>query len=154
MPMIARKVVVLPAPLRPRSVTSSPSPTEKFIPCRMCDSPYQACRSATRSSSLCKIAVSGMAGPHIGLDDLGVLRNLRVGALCQDLSAGQDGDGVREIGDDREIMLDHQYRAIRRHRPDQRRDARNILLAKPGHRLVAAQHLGVEGGPPFDLQPG
>src|SRR6266404_5612786 len=112
MPMMARKVVVLPAPLRPRSVTSSPSPTLKFIPCRICDSPYQAWRSSTRSNSLRRTAASGMAGPHIGVDDLGVPRNLRVGALRQDLSTGQNGDGVRQVGDDREIVLDHQDRAI------------------------------------------
>src|SRR6266702_2882545 len=144
MPIMARKVVVLPAPLRPSSVTSSPSPTENSIPCRMCDSPYQACRSATRSNALSRTAVSGMSGPHIGLDDFGVFRDLRVGALRQDLSAGKHGDGVRQIGDDGEIVLDHQHRAIRRDGLDQRRNARDVLLAEPGHRLVEQQHLGIE----------
>jgi hypothetical protein len=39
MPMIERKVVVLPAPLRPISVTTSPSPTAIEMPCRMWASP-------------------------------------------------------------------------------------------------------------------
>src|SRR5690348_15247856 len=109
--MMARSVVVLPAPLRPSSVTTSPSPTAKVIPCRMCDSPYQACRSSTRSSSFCSTAASGMAGPHIGLAHLGVGRDGGVVALGQDAAAGQDGDGVRQVGDDREVVLDHQYGA-------------------------------------------
>ena len=47
MPMIDFSVVVLPAPLRPSSVTTSPWCTSNDTPCRMCDSPYQACRSLT-----------------------------------------------------------------------------------------------------------
>jgi hypothetical protein len=39
MPMIDFKVVVLPAPLRPSKVTTSPSRTLSATPCRMCDSP-------------------------------------------------------------------------------------------------------------------
>src|ERR1700722_14816601 len=105
-PMIARKVVVLPAPLRPSSVTSSPSPTLKFMPCRICDSPYQAWRSRICRSSLPVTAASGMAGPHVSFDDLGVLRDLGIGALGQDLPAGQHGDVIREIGDHREVVLD------------------------------------------------
>src|SRR5438874_885265 len=50
MPMIARRVVVLPAPLRPSRVATSPSSTAKSMPCRTCDSPYQACNPSTSSS--------------------------------------------------------------------------------------------------------
>ena len=49
-PMIDLSVVVLPAPLRPSSVTTSPARTSNVTPCRMCDSPYQACRPSTASS--------------------------------------------------------------------------------------------------------
>ena len=52
MPMIDFSVVVLPTPLRPSSVTTSPGRTSKVTPCRMCDSPYQACRSFTASISM------------------------------------------------------------------------------------------------------
>src|ERR1700738_4814971 len=140
MPMIALSVVVLPAPLRPSSVTTSPSPTAKSMPCRMCDSPYQPCRSRTRSSSLpttpaSRTAASAMAGPHIGLDDFRVLRDLGVAALRQGLAAGQDGDGVREIRDDRKVVLDHQHGTVRRDLADERRDPRDVLVAEPGHRL-------------------
>ena len=50
MPMTDLSVVVLPAPLRPSSVTTSPARTSKSTPCRMWDSPYQACRSRTQRS--------------------------------------------------------------------------------------------------------
>ena len=39
MPMMESRVVVLPAPLRPISVTTSPSPTVSDTPCRMWASP-------------------------------------------------------------------------------------------------------------------
>src|SRR4051812_2726817 len=101
-PMMARSVVVLPAPLRPSSVTTSPSPTVKLIPCRMCDSPYQACRSATLSSVLCSTAPTGMAGSHIGLDDFRIVRDRGIVALGENATARQHRDGVGEVGDDRE----------------------------------------------------
>ena len=66
MPMMARSVVVLPTPLRPRSVTVSPRPTARSTPCRTWLSPYQAFRPATSSSG------SGIGGPHVGLAHLRV----------------------------------------------------------------------------------
>src|SRR5436190_11637258 len=89
MPMIDFSVVVLPAPLRPRSVTTSPSRTSKSMPCRMWDSPYQALRPRT-SSRL------GMTGSEIGLDHAGVLGHGVVVALGQDLASLQHSDAVRE----------------------------------------------------------
>src|SRR5436190_6965553 len=106
MPMIARRVVVLPAPLRPSRVTTSPSSTVKSMPCRTCDSPYQACSPAISSSGGAP-ALSRMTGPHIGLDDLGIVGNRQIVALGKDAAAGQHGNGLREVGDDRQIVLDH-----------------------------------------------
>ena len=63
MPMMALSVVVLPTPLRPSRVTTSPGCTSKVTPCRMCDSPYQASRSFTDS----RARASDMTGPEIGL---------------------------------------------------------------------------------------
>src|ERR1700722_12708032 len=100
MPITARSVVVLPAPLRPSNVTSSPSPTANSMPCSTCDSPYQALRPATGSSS--GIGRRGFgAGAHIGLDDPGVGRDGFVVALGEDAAAGQHSDRVAQIGDDR-----------------------------------------------------
>src|SRR6185437_4748255 len=125
MPMIDLRIVVLPAPLRPRRVTSSPSATSNPTPCRICDSPYQAWRSPTLSS-----AASGMAGAHIGLDHLRIRRHRGVIALGEDRAAGQHGDDLGQIGDDRQIVLDHQHGAVARGIADERRDAADILLAE------------------------
>src|SRR3954469_22005694 len=99
MPMIARNVVVLPAPLRPSSVTSSPSPMLNSTPCNMCDSPYQACRPRARSNSSgapIGEGASGISGarPHIGFDDLLIAGDRFVIALGQDAAAGQNRDRV------------------------------------------------------------
>src|SRR5688500_8305874 len=87
-PMMARMVEVLPAPLRPSSVTTSPSLTSKFMPCRTWDSPYQPCRSLTESNG------SGMSGPHIGVDDVRVFRHGLVRPFREDFAARQHGDDV------------------------------------------------------------
>src|SRR5438093_11039836 len=92
MPMTDFSVVVLPAPLRPSSVTSSPRPISKLTPCRMCDSPYQACRPSTFNSG------SGMARPDVSFDDQRVLRHRGIRPLGQHLAARQHGDGVGKIG--------------------------------------------------------
>src|SRR5438876_11437950 len=104
-PMIDFSVVVLPAPLRPSNVTTSPSVTSNSMPCRMCDSPYQALSPFT-SNSL------GMAGPEIGLDHARVLGHGVVVAFGEDLAALEHGDAIRQRRDHREVVLHHQYRAI------------------------------------------
>src|SRR4051794_23412073 len=129
MPMIARRVVVLPAPLRPSRVATSPSSTVKSMPCRTCDSPYQACNPSTSSSGGAP-AMSRMARPHIGLDDLGIAGDRPVVALGENAPAGQDGDCLRQIGDDRQIVLDHQHGAVARRVADQARDAADIFMAE------------------------
>src|SRR6266850_2448467 len=83
MPMIDLSVVVLPAPLRPSSVTISPWRTSKSTPWRMCDSPYHASSPRTASSG------SGMARAHVGLDHIRVPRHAPVVALGEDLPPRQ-----------------------------------------------------------------
>src|SRR5512134_4128347 len=92
MPMIDFMVVVLPAPLRPSRVTTSPGSTSRSTPCRMCDSPYQAWRSRTRNSGS-GIGSGGMGGrPHVGFDHRRIVGHHLVVALGQDLAAGEHGD--------------------------------------------------------------
>src|SRR4029079_4761824 len=100
-PMIDFSVVVLPAPFRPSSVTTSPGCTSNETPCRMCDSPYQACRSLTASSGA---RTSSMARPHIGFLDFGVVGDRGVVALGQHPAARQHGDAIAEIFDHIEIV--------------------------------------------------
>src|SRR5215469_6345425 len=108
MPMIDLRVVVLPAPLRPSRVATSPAATVKSMPCSTCDSPYQA--SSPRTSSNVPAALS-MTGPEIGFAHVGIVRDLAVGPFGQDAATRQHGDDVREIGDHRKIVLDHEDRA-------------------------------------------
>src|SRR5580698_3927602 len=97
-PMMDFIVVVLPAPLRPRSVTTSPSRTSKSTPCRMWLSPYQA------FSPL----ISSIGGSQIGGDYFGILRHRFIRAFRQHLAAGQHGDGIAKTFNNRQIVLHHQ----------------------------------------------
>src|ERR1700723_107164 len=103
MPMIALSVVVLPTPLRPSKVTTSPGRTSKSTPCKTCDSPYQACRSFTVRSA----GRSGMAGPQIGFAHRRISRDRLVIPLREHPAAGEHGDAVAQIGNGAQIVLDH-----------------------------------------------
>src|SRR3954468_15671792 len=103
--MMDLSVVVLPAPLRPSKVTTSPARTSNVTPCSTWDSPYQAC-----SLSIAKSGAafgSGMADPKIGFAHTGVGRDRFVVAFGQDAPTREHRDAVGEIGDDAEIVLDH-----------------------------------------------
>src|SRR5262244_1040003 len=142
MPMIDLSVVVLPAPLRPSSVTTSPARTSKLTPCSTWDSPYQACNCSTAS----KGALPGlsMADPEIGLAHVRIGRDRRVVAFRQHATSRKHRDAIGEVSDDAEIVLDHQHGAIGRDRLDERADARNVLLSHSGGRLVEQQHFRIE----------
>src|SRR5688572_31679539 len=116
MPMMALSVVVLPAPLRPSSVTTSPACTSKLTPCRMWDSPYHACRSRTDSSA------SGNAGAHVRLDDVRIAGHRGVVALGEDLPAGKDRDRVGQLLDHAQVVLHHEHGPVHGDALDQRRD--------------------------------
>src|SRR6185436_7781846 len=123
MPMIARSVVVLPAPLRPRRVTTSPAGTSNVTPWRTCDSPYQALSPRTARSGPAPEAgafagagfawSSGIGGSHVRLHDIRVLRDVRVVALGQHFAAGEHGDVIGQGRDHREVVLDHEHRPVR-----------------------------------------
>ena len=75
-PMIDFIVVVLPAPLRPSRVTTSPSPTWKSTPCSTWLSPYHAFRPFTVNIGASAMRRSRKRrrriGAEIGGDHLGV----------------------------------------------------------------------------------
>src|SRR5205823_10733354 len=126
MPMIDFSVVVLPAPLRPTSVISSPLRTSRSTPWSTCDSPYQASSPATLSSG------SGIRRPQVRGLDGGILRDALVVAFRQHFAAGEHGDPLREAGDHAEVVLDHQHGAVLRHPLDQLRDPVHVLVAHAG----------------------
>src|SRR5690349_10376451 len=108
MPMIDLSVVVFPAPLRPRSVTTSPASTLRVTPCSTWDSPYQACRPSTARSG----AGLSMADPEIGFAHVRIVGDSVVVALGEHAAAGENRDAVGQVGDHAEVVLDHQHRAV------------------------------------------
>ena len=147
--MIDFSVVVLPAPLRPSSVTTSPSRTSKLTPCRMCDSPYQACRSLTASRACARQACPT---PMIGFAHFRIVRDRRVVALGEHAPAREHGDAVGEIGHHRQIVLDHQHGAVGGDALDQLRDALDVLVTHARGRLVEQQHFRIERQRGGDLE--
>src|SRR5579862_1605869 len=103
MPIMALSVVVLPTPLRPSNVTTSPGCTSKVTPCNAWDSPYQASRLSTARSG----RASGMTGPEIGLAHCRIGRHRLIIALGQHVAAGEHRDAVAQVGNDAEIVFDH-----------------------------------------------
>src|SRR3954469_20736535 len=160
MPITDFSVVVLPAPLRPSSVTTSPAFTLKLMPCRIWDSPYQASRFSTASTGVRPTAVtarsaisaSAMTCPQIGFLDALVLGQFGIIAFGEHLAAGQHGDDVGEIGDDAQIVLDHQDGVFRGDALDQCSDLVDVFMAHAGHRLVKQHHLRIERQRGRDLQ--
>src|SRR5438093_12013413 len=92
-PMIDFMVVVLPAPLRPTSVTSSPLRTSRSTPCSTWDSPYDACSLLTESSD------SGMLGAQICGDNGRALGDGQVVAFGEHLAAGENADALGGASD-------------------------------------------------------
>src|SRR5438445_341198 len=145
-PMIDFIVVVLPAPLRPTRVTSSPLRTSRSTLWRTWDSPYQAWSLPTESSA------SGMLRPQIGGDHGRILRDAQVVAFGEHLAAGEYSDALGEAGDHAEVVLDHQHRSILRHPLDQRRDTLHVFVPHARGRLVEQHQFRVERERGGDLQ--
>src|SRR5438093_3401681 len=135
MPMTDLRVVVLPAPLRPRRVTTSPRLTSKSTPWSTWDSPYQACRSRTSRSAPSAMG-SAVTLAHVGLDDVGISRHAGVVPLRENLSAGEHGDGVREVGDHAQVVLHHEHGAIDGGLANKGGDAVHVLVGHAGGGLV------------------
>src|ERR1700729_4006956 len=152
-PITDFSVLVLPAPLRPGSVTTSPGLTWKLMPCRMWDSPYQASRFCTNRMGLPEadgasagsaIFTSTMACPQIGFLHAFVFGEVDISAFRQHVTARQHGDDIGQVGDDGQIMFDHQDGVLRRDALDQRGNLVDVLVPHPRHRLVEQHHFGVE----------
>src|SRR6266849_6168764 len=124
MPMIDLSVVVLPAPLRPSSVTTSPAKTSKSTPCNTWDSPYQACSPSIESKG--PAPALGMADPEIGFPHVRVGRYRFVVAFGEHPATREDRDAIGEARNDAEIMLDHQHCAVGSDRFDQRANALDV----------------------------
>src|SRR5947207_15040529 len=105
MPMIDLSVVVLPEPLRPSNVTTSPVQTSNVTPCSTWDSPYQACSPSTDSNGT-PPALS-MADSEIGFPHRRVGGDRFVVSFGEHPAAREHRDAIGETRNDAEIVLDH-----------------------------------------------
>src|SRR5436190_1146882 len=128
--------------LRPRSVTTSPESTSKLAPCNTCDSPYQACSPSTARSGA-SVGLS-ITDSEISLAHGRIGGHGRIVALCEHTSAREHRDAVREIGNDTEVMLDHENGAAGGDSLDQGADTLDVLVPHARHGLVEQQHFRVE----------
>src|SRR5438552_6876038 len=145
-PMTHRSSVVLPAPFRPTSVTSSPSPTCNDTSRSAWASPYLAERSAISSAGL------GMRLPEIRGNDRGILAYDGVAALGDHPALLQHDDLVGELGDHTHVVLDEHYGPARVRLSNQVDRAPDVLDAHARGRLVQQKQARVEGDCEGELQ--
>jgi hypothetical protein len=93
-----------------------------------------------------------MPGSEIRLDHVRVLRYRRVVALGENFAAREHRDMVRKRRHHRQVVLDHEHRAVRRDLADQRSDALDVRMGHAGGRFVEQHHLRVEGERGGDLE--
>src|SRR5258708_5015450 len=134
-PRIDLRVEVRPAPLRPRSVTTSPLFTARSTPCSTWDSPYHACRPEIRRTS------SAMRGSHIGFHHLGIRGDLGIRAFGEHRAALQHRDRVADAGNEAHVVLHHEHRASARDFLDEVPHAVDVLVAHSRRRLVEEHQL-------------
>src|SRR3954471_12732442 len=144
-PMIARSVVVLPAPLRPMTQTASPAATVSDTPCRMWLRPYQALRSRTSSIALDRL-------PEIDAPHLLVRADVVGRALGEEPSVMQDEDAVRDAHDELHAVLDEDHGALLVEPEDQVHHGARLLRAHAGGRLVEEEKPRVAGERDGDLE--
>src|SRR5882724_3766759 len=105
-PMIARKVVVLPTPLRPSSAAHSPGRTSRLTPCRMCSLPMWTWTSSSLSTGFLLDVVLVLLAPEIGLAHALVGGNLLGTAGGEDRALGHHGDVVGDPEHHLHVVLD------------------------------------------------
>ncbi len=85
-----------------------------------------------------------MPCPQIGFLDARILGQLGVMAFRQHVTTRQHGNDVGKVGDDVQIVLDHQDRVFRGDALDQRGDLVDVFMSHAGHRLVEQHHFRIE----------
>src|SRR5680860_351754 len=133
-PITERSNVVLPAPLRPTRVTTSPALTLRETSPRTRASPYQADRPSISSMSL----------PQVCRDHSVVRAHLFVASLGQDLALLQHRDLTGEIANDVHVVVDEHDGATLGDLLDQGDRAFDVLHTHTRRRFVEQQKGGVE----------
>src|SRR5688572_12132710 len=149
-PEIERSVVDLPAPLEPISVTTSPSSTWSVTPLSASIEPYAVTMSSTSSSG-----ISSPLLPEVGLDDLGVVADLRRLALGDLLAVVEHRDLLGHSHDHLHVVLDEEDGDLLlvAQPPHELRELLGLLRVHAGRRLVEQQQLRVRRERAGDLHP-
>src|SRR5437763_8728883 len=139
-PMIVRRQVVLPAPLRPRSMVSEFGATAKSTPCRMWYCPM--CVWTALSSRR-----SGTRHPEVGLLHDRHCDHLGGRAFGHELPLVQHDDAIVERAHHVHLVLDEEHRlvALRLDMADEIEDHRHFIHAHARGGLVEHEDLGLEG---------
>src|SRR3569833_1925476 len=142
-PMMLRKVVVLPTPLRPRSAAHSPAFTSRSTPCRMCS-------LAMCTWTLRRLSIGGLLDiilvfrpAEIGLAHALVGRDLLCVAGRQNGALRHYGDGVRYVEHHRHVMLDDDDIDRARHLADADDCAFGLRRTHAAGRLIEQEQLGL-----------
>src|SRR5690349_19481373 len=109
-PMIVRRQVVLPAPLRPSSMVSEPAATAKSTPCRMWYWPMCVFTPARESSA--SLAGASSTGSHSEISLLHHRRGDHVGRLAvgDQRALMQHDDAIGERAHHVHLVLDEENR--------------------------------------------
>src|SRR5712692_525992 len=144
--MTQRRTVVLPAPLRPTSVTSSPPPTRNDTSRTAWASPYQAERPATTRAGL------GMGLSEVSGDDRGIFTDGRIRTLSDDAALLQHDHLVGELRDDAHVVLHEDDGAVATQATNELDRSLDILEPHTRRRLVEQEKAWIERDSQSELE--
>src|SRR5260370_551777 len=145
-PDMARRVVVLPAPLAPRSATMPPASTLSDTPCSALMGPYAA---TTPFSSSCAILLR----PQVGLDDARVGLHFARGAFGDHAAEVEHDDAIADSHDQVHVVLDNQQSQVEVgvKAAQLLRQPVDLLMSQPSGGLVQEQEAGRRDERPGEL---
>src|SRR5262245_10505240 len=136
-PMMLSMMVVRPAPLRPTSETTSPSPTSSVTPRRICAGPRKAFMAST-SSSTCVLHLGRERHAEKDVGDVSVRLDRFRRSVGEESAFMHHDDAVRVTEHHVHVVLNHNrgYRAGAHDRRHDIHDLRLLARAHPARRLV------------------
>src|SRR4051794_21759946 len=129
MPMIARRVVDLPAPFGPTSPTSSPRSTRRLRPRTTRTAPYRISTSSSSSiASAMTVAVRRRHRSEVGGSDGRISPNLVGRSLGERRALVEHLNPVADLHDERDVVVDQEDPGLVLvpHRPDDLHEIRNL----------------------------
>src|SRR5262245_27010637 len=146
-PVMLSMMVVRPAPLRPTSETTSPSPTPNVTPRRMCAGPRKVFMASTSSSTCLSFAIScrqRRAEKDVG--DVLVRLDLFRRPVGEEFAYVHHDDAVRVAEHHVHVVIDDngRHRAGAHDRRHGIHDLRLLAGAHPARRLVEEEEFGAQ----------